>query len=93
MTRCPTCGQSTVPLKGLTARQRQVQLIIQASIEARGFSPTTREIMNETGHKSSQNIARILDGLEERGYISRIRYRARGVYPRRWIEPTEGEAA
>ena len=41
--------------------------------------PTIAEIQKETGHKAISNIILHLQGLEQRGYIERIKYKTTAI--------------
>lgn len=44
-----------------------------------GVSPTYTEIMRVIGHRSKSKIAFVLDGLERKGKIKRLGFRARAI--------------
>ena len=72
-------GRASASSGGLTLRHRQLLGFIQKYIELRDVAPTFREMRNELKIKSKSTIHRLLTDLEERGYIIRIAYRARGI--------------
>lgn len=87
MNHCPHCGQITgLTQGGLTKRQRDLMLVIQKAVETTGIAPSFEQMAEEIGLKSTGNIHRLVVGLEERGFITRIKHRARGIYVRRWVE-------
>jgi SOS-response transcriptional repressor LexA len=64
-----------------TSRQLRLLRFIRGYLLAKGYSPCLdemREAMGSVG-KSKSGIACMLDGLEERGHIRRLRQRARAV--------------
>lgn len=63
---------------GLTPRQRDLLDFIAA--EAReGRCPSHVEMMHRLGLASTSGVNRLLNGLEERGYIRRLPCRARAI--------------
>ena len=64
----------------LTQRQREAMLFIEAEIERTGgVSPTIREIAEHLQYRSAQYAHRLVEGLEERGFIRRLPHRARAI--------------
>lgn len=63
----------------LTQKQREVLVFIESFMSAHGIPPSVREISDGTGHKGSSNVHRMMNCLEERGYIKRLRNRARAL--------------
>ncbi len=55
----------------LTARQRAILDVIQASIDERGYPPSVREIGDAVGLSSSSSVHAQLESLEARGYLRR----------------------
>jgi len=83
-TRCPHCGHEIADkdfakVGGLTAVQAETLGFIRAFIEDNGFSPTVREIKEAIGSNSTSRVFEIVHGLEERGAIRRLPYRARSI--------------
>ncbi len=71
----------------ITDTQRKVYQAIINFVEERGYPPTIREIMNLMGYSSVYNVQRILNVLEEKGYINRnIRGGARCI---ELVKPTQ----
>lgn len=64
---------------GLTARQAECLAIIERSFGERGIAPSLGEICEQIGLASKSGALRLLDGLEERGYIRRLSKRARAI--------------
>jgi SOS-response transcriptional repressor LexA len=63
----------------LTPRQAQAFEAIKAFNAAHGRTPTFRELANALGLNSLSSIRRLLDGLQERGYITRMLRRAHSI--------------
>lgn len=63
----------------LTVRQRQMLMFIAATIRQTGTSPSIEEMREDLGLASKSGVARMLDALEERGFIRRLRNRARAI--------------
>lgn len=64
----------------LTAAQQKMLVFIEGYIEAHdGVAPTFREMAAGTGLRSTHGVFRIVNGLVERGYIRRLRDRARAI--------------
>lgn len=63
----------------LTARQRRILTVIQASIQKNGYPPTIREICDLVGLSSPSSGAHQLRALEARGFIRRDPNRPRAM--------------
>ncbi|WP_408588535.1 LexA family protein, partial [Geminicoccus harenae] len=63
----------------LTGRQRQLVLFIQDYHEKHGIYPSFDEMREALELKSKSGIHRLVSGLEERGYLRRLAYRARAI--------------
>jgi repressor LexA len=63
----------------LTQRQHQLLRFIQSYIGHRGVPPSFEEMRDALRLKSKSGIHRLIMGLEERGYIRRLAYRARAL--------------
>lgn len=64
----------------LTFQQLQtLNMIIQYQADNEGLSPTYDEIKDAFGLKSKSGIHRLIEALEERGFIKRIPSRARAI--------------
>jgi repressor LexA len=48
-------------------------------LSARGVSPTMREIGTALGVRSTSTVARLVNGLEERGAVRRMPFKQRGL--------------
>lgn len=64
---------------GLTARQRRVLDVIRATVEARGYPPSFREIGDAVGLTSTSSVAHQLSVLQTKGYLRRDPHRPRAV--------------
>ncbi|MFA6219626.1 MAG: hypothetical protein WC692_07575 [Erythrobacter sp.] len=63
----------------LTLRQQDVLRFIIGFQQAKGFSPSFREIAQGVGNRAVSRVALHLDVLEERGAIRRLASRARAI--------------
>jgi repressor LexA len=63
----------------LTPRQRQVLDALIAAIDSTGVTPSFQEIADEVGLGSKSGVARIMDALEQRGWIQRLPTFARDI--------------
>lgn len=64
----------------MTRRQSQIlAFIIQFRLDNGGCCPSYDEMCEAMGLHSKSAVARLLDGLKERGYISTLYGRARSV--------------
>lgn len=70
----------------MTEKQRECLAFIAKYVGEHGKSPSMDDIMEALGLKSKSGIARLVDALEERGHIRRLRYRARSI---QLIDPGE----
>lgn len=64
---------------GLTSRQRRLFDAIDAAIAAYGVAPTYKEMCAAVGVTSRSSVFRLINSLEERGYIRRMPNRARAI--------------
>ena len=63
----------------LTQRQRQLLQFIEQFMQAHGVPPSFEEMRAALNLRSKSGIHRLISGLEERGYIRRLAYRARAL--------------
>ena len=63
----------------LTQRQHQLLQFIQGYLSNHGVPPSFEEMRDALKLKSKSGIHRLITGLEERGYIRRLPYRARAL--------------
>ncbi|MGF1562174.1 MAG: transcriptional repressor LexA [Geminicoccaceae bacterium] len=63
----------------LTPRQRQLLKFIQAYVDEHEVPPSFEEMRDALQLKSKSGIHRLIGGLEERGFLRRLPYRARAI--------------
>jgi len=63
----------------LTAKQQQLLLFIHGRLTNDGISPSFDEMKDALGLKSKSGIHRLINALEERGFIKRLTNRARAL--------------
>jgi repressor LexA len=63
----------------LTSKQHQLLLFIQERLEQNGISPSFDEMKDALGLKSKSGVHRLINALEERGFIKRMANRARAL--------------
>ena len=73
----------------LTGRQRQLVIFIQDYFEKNGIYPSFDEMRSALALKSKSGIHRLISGLEERGYLRRLAYRARAIELLRPLRPED----
>jgi len=76
---CPTCMQPIRAAVGLTRQQAALLLIIAAYIARDGIPPSFSEMKDALGLKGKSGIHRLIEALDQRGYITRAPHRARAV--------------
>lgn len=81
----------------LTQRQHQLLEFIHSYMTDHGVPPSFEEMRGALRLKSKSGIHRLITGLEERGYIRRLAYRARALevvrMPANWgVGPTSSAA-
>lgn len=64
---------------GLTAKQRELYQFIAATIAEKGVAPTFNEMCAAIGLVSRSSVSQFIGGLEDRGCIRRMPYRARAI--------------
>jgi SOS-response transcriptional repressor LexA len=64
---------------GLTKRQADALAIIRDFHRKHGFTPSFDEIRKELGLASKSRVFDIVNGLEKRGYITRLHGHARSI--------------
>lgn len=72
----------------LTPKQKQLLIFIQDRLAQNGISPSFDEMKEALGLKSKSGIHRLVQGLEERGFIRRLPNRARALEVLRIPSPT-----
>ena len=63
----------------LTAKQQQLLRFIQTRLDADGVSPSFEEMKEALDLKSKSGVHRLINALEERGFIRRLPNRARAL--------------
>jgi len=63
----------------LTAKQQQLLLFISDRLSSGGVSPSFDEMKDALGLKSKSGVHRLINALEERGFIRRMANRARAL--------------
>ncbi len=63
----------------LTKKQLQLLEFIHKRVQQDGVPPSFDEMKEELGLRSKSGIHRLITGLEERGYITRLAHRARAL--------------
>lgn len=66
---------------GLTPRQSEALAFIRAYIAERKVSPTYQEIADALNISSKGGVARLVDALEQRGHIVRLKGGIRSLAP------------
>lgn len=63
----------------LTMHQKRALIIIREALRETGVSPSYDEIRIELGLASKSGVNGVIDRLEERGFINRIRHKRRAL--------------
>ena len=63
----------------LTKKQRELLLYLEERISNSGITPSFEEMMTKVGLKSKSGIHRLISGLEERGFIKKLPFKARAI--------------
>lgn len=71
----------------LTQRQLQLLKFIQGYVREHDVSPSFEEMRTALRLRSKSGIHRLISGLEERGYVRRMAYRARAL---ELVRPADG---
>lgn len=66
-------------MMGLTRRQRDLLDFIGAYMATENVAPSFEEMRTGLGLKSKSGIHRLIDSLEERGFVQRLPNRARAI--------------
>ena len=74
----------------LTRKQYQLLIFIDQNLRDTGISPSFDEMKEALGLRSKSGIHRLINGLEERGFIRRLPHRARALEVLRLPENLEG---
>ena len=79
-------------MSGLTAKQAQLLAFLK-ECAAKDFTPSYQEMADGVGLKSKHGVARLVMALDERGYIERMKKRARSIRVLAVPEPLRARAA
>lgn len=63
----------------LTRKQKELLLFIDSYLNQRGIAPSFEEMKEAVNLKSKSGIHRLVTALEERGFLRRLRHRARAL--------------
>ncbi|MGE4528244.1 MAG: LexA family protein, partial [Rhodospirillaceae bacterium] len=63
----------------LTAKQRNLLLLIDTHLKRFGIVPSFDEMKDALGLRSKSGVHRLISSLEERGFIRRLPHRARAL--------------
>lgn len=77
----------------LTPKQLQLLRFIHDYVQECGSSPSFEEMRRAVGLRSKSGVHRLVTGLVERGYIRRLRHRARAIELVKPVPGTDGVAA
>ena len=60
----------------LTKKQHELLLFLEERISLSGITPSFEEMKKKVGLKSKSGIHRLISGLEERGFIKKLPFKA-----------------
>ena len=63
----------------LTKKQHELFLFLEERISLSGVTPSFEEMKKKVGLKSKSGIHRLISGLEERGFIKKLPFKARAI--------------
>ena len=63
----------------LTKKQKNLLLFINKKLRSSGVSPSYEEMISSLNLKSKSGIHRLITSLEQRGYIKRLKHKARAM--------------
>ena len=63
----------------LTKKQHELLLFLEEKISLSGVTPSFEEMKKKVGLKSKSGIHRLISGLEERGFIKKLPFKARAI--------------
>ena len=63
----------------LTKKQKELFVYLKDYISSNGISPSFEEMKNAVNLKSKSGIHRLITSLEQRGYIKRLKHKARAM--------------
>lgn len=64
---------------GLTPRQRDFLEAFKSFEQTHGYTPSYIEMAVALGYSSKESVFRLVNGLEERGYLCRLPNKARSI--------------
>lgn len=77
----------------LPPRQRQILVMIRDWVVRYGYSPSTRQIGDAVGLRSSSSVSKHLASLEEKGFLRRSSTMVRPIDVRMFLQKPSAEAA
>ena len=77
----------------LPPRQQQILAVVRDWVVEHGYSPSTRQIGDAVGLRSTSSVSKHLATLEDRGFLRRGPAVSRQVDIRRFLAPTAPESA
>jgi repressor LexA len=77
---------------GLPDRQQKILVAIRDWVVKHGYSPSTRQIGEAVGLRSSSTVSRHLTSLEEKGFLSRSRSMSRPIDVRMFLQDNQQQA-
>ena len=63
----------------LTKKQHELLMFLEEKISLSGVTPSFEEMKKKVGLKSKSGIHRLISGLEERGFIKKLPFKARAI--------------
>ncbi|GAA0929447.1 transcriptional repressor LexA [Kribbella koreensis] len=78
---------------GLPERQQKILVAIRDWVVKHGYSPSTRQIGEAVGLRSSSTVSRHLTSLEEKGFLSRSQSMSRPIDVRMFLQDSQAPAA
>ncbi|MFI5706920.1 transcriptional repressor LexA [Kribbella sp. NPDC051620] len=78
---------------GLPERQQKILVAIRDWVVKHGYSPSTRQIGEAVGLRSSSTVSRHLTSLEEKGFLSRSQSMSRPIDVRMFLQDTQAPTA
>ncbi|WP_328324974.1 transcriptional repressor LexA [Kribbella sp. NBC_00382] len=74
---------------GLPERQQKILVAIRDWVVKHGYSPSTRQIGEAVGLRSSSTVSRHLTSLEEKGFLSRSQSMSRPIDVRMFLQDNQ----
>ncbi|MEV6415283.1 transcriptional repressor LexA [Kribbella sp. NPDC051718] len=78
---------------GLPERQQKILVAIRDWVVKHGYSPSTRQIGEAVGLRSSSTVSRHLTSLEEKGFLSRSQSMSRPIDVRMFLQDNQAPTA